>query len=818
MLRLKLLRDLWRSRGQISAIVLVVALGCTIFTASYLSYQNLRNSYAATESRVHLADLTVDASSVSDAQARQAAAIQGVAAAEAQLQMDLPITVAAGVDQEGRRGPVHAVGRLLSIPLGGQPQLNQLVIQAGQYPTQADQVLVERHFATYQSLHPGDSIQIDLPGGPTTLKVSGVAVSAEYLWVTRSRQDVFPSPAEFGVLFVPRPELTTLARAALSVMPPVSGTSPVDFQTAQLQLAADPQGGNRLLCALQPGANVADVKSKITSILGSATVLAITPRADLTGVQLLQLDVDGFRELAVAFPLLFLIVGGFIIAALLYRRVDSERPVIGTLLALGTRPATILLYYVAFAGCIGVLGAVLGTGIGIALADALTTDYAQELSIPFVTTSIDPLVIVVGIAIGIFAPLLAGVFPAQRAAGLAPATAMRPFMSGGNVGLSQPGAVARRLPFWLRVPMRNIRRHPWRSAATAFGVGAAILLIVTTGGMLDSTQRGIDLTFNQSQRFDLRVDVFQLESADQLRQRAGALNGVSTVETLISLPVQVRVPGGAQSYTTDLQGLPNPSPLLSPLDSSGNPLLPSAGRAVLSRSIASKLNVSVGDRLEVSLLPAGPTQTVTIGALSDDLLGNSVTLTSADAETLFGLKGKATTMLLRVAPDQRQQVKLALENSSNIAQVTDLPTLRAQLVTLMGLANLFLGVMLLFGVALAAAILFNTAILSIAERQREFATMRALGERMSGIVRLVTVEHVLIALVGLVVSFPIALFSLKLFLGLYSSDLFSLPFWISPRTSFVTILGVLLVLLVAQWPALRTIARTNLAEAVKLRE
>jgi len=85
-------------------------------------------------------------------------------------------------------------------------------------------------------------------------------------------------------------------------------------------------------------------------------------------------------------------------------------------------------------------------------------------------------------------------------------------------------------------------------------------------------------------------------------------------------------------------------------------------------------------------------------------------------------------------------------------------------------------------------------------------------------VRLMTLEHGLIASVGLVVGFPVALVCLRLFLGLSSSDLFTLPLWLSPRTIIATLLGVLLVLLAAQWPALRAVARANLAETAKLRE
>jgi putative ABC transport system permease protein len=121
-------------------------------------------------------------------------------------------------------------------------------------------------------------------------------------------------------------------------------------------------------------------------------------------------------------------------------------------------------------------------------------------------------------------------------------------------------------------------------------------------------------------------------------------------------------------------------------------------------------------------------------------------------------------------------------------------------------------------VVLAAAILFNTATLSVLERRRELATMRALGQPMRAVAWSVTVENGLITVLGLLLGLPLGLACLAGFLRLSSSDLFSLPFWVSPRTVAVAVLSILLVLLLAQWPALRAVAHMNLAEAAKARE
>jgi putative ABC transport system permease protein len=144
--------------------------------------------------------------------------------------------------------------------------------------------------------------------------------------------------------------------------------------------------------------------------------------------------------------------------------------------------------------------------------------------------------------------------------------------------------------------------------------------------------------------------------------------------------------------------------------------------------------------------------------------------------------------------------------------------MRRETDALMGLGWLMLGTMLAFSVVLAAAILFNTATLGVMERLRDIATLLALGRSMREIAWAITLEHALIATLGLELGIPLAVLATKVVLARYSNDLFALPFTMSPSTVGAAALGVVAILLLAQWPALRAASRTPLAQAVRSRE
>ena len=75
-----------------------------------------------------------------------------------------------------------------------------------------------------------------------------------------------------------------------------------------------------------------------------------------------------------------------------------------------------------------------------------------------------------------------------------------------------------------------------------------------------------------------------------------------------------------------------------------------------------------------------------------------------------------------------------------------------------------------------------------------------------------------LTLLGLALGVPLAVWVSKAMLNAFSSDLFSLPFVLSASTVAITLSSIFVLVLLAQWPALRRVARSNLADEVRVRE
>ncbi len=113
-----------------------------------------------------------------------------------------------------------------------------------------------------------------------------------------------------------------------------------------------------------------------------------------------------------------LVVGGIVIMNIMLMAVSERTREIGIRKALGAKRSDILAQFVVESATISLVGAALGIGLGITLAIIVR-------ALTFLPAAIAPWSVGVGVALGVSVGLVAGVYPATRAARLDPIQALR---------------------------------------------------------------------------------------------------------------------------------------------------------------------------------------------------------------------------------------------------------------------------------------------------------------------------------------------------------------------------------------------------------
>jgi ABC-type antimicrobial peptide transport system permease subunit len=129
--------------------------------------------------------------------------------------------------------------------------------------------------------------------------------------------------------------------------------------------------------------------------------------------------------------------------------------------------------------------------------------------------------------------------------------------------------------------------------------------------------------------------------------------------------------------------------------------------------------------------------------------------------------------------------------------------------------DVFAGVIILFAVAMALALIYNTVSIVFIERRKEVSVMMSLGSRMRRIAGMFTVENVMVALIALLPGLVGGYLFTSWMMESYSSEFFNAPAVITPLSYLISAVVVLVVVLLAEIPGLRRAAQVDLAETIR---
>jgi putative ABC transport system permease protein len=239
----------------------------------------------------------------------------------------------------------------------------------------------------------------------------------------------------------------------------------------------------------------------------------------------------------------------------------------------------------------------------------------------------------------------------------------------------------------------------------------------------------------------------------------------------------------------------------------------SEGNIVLTAALVDSLDLQIGDKVSVQTQFGDNDLIVT--DTSDELAGE-VAYASID-DLLSDLPTPIFNYLyVKADGDDLDEIKRALFHLPGAASVQLRSEAKGDWEQLVGLFYLFAGIMVTLALLMSFALLFNAMTVNVLERQRELATMRAIGARRSNLAGQLAMETTvtwLLALIpGIILGYLVAVQVGKSF----SSDLFQFTIVIAPITFVATAIGILVVMLAASYPAFRRVSRLNLAEATKI--
>ncbi len=785
MLDRKLLRDLWEMKGQSIAIAAVIAAGAAMFVTYLSNFDSLRRTRTLYYETARFADVFASLKRAPASVEPRIAAIPGVEAVAIRVVADVTL------DVPGMTDP--ATGRLISLPERGRPALNDLYLRRGRWidPGRPDEVLASEMFCEAHGLNPGDRVAAIINGRRRWLTIAGVALSPEYVFAIRPGE-LIPDKRRFGIFWMNRRALAS---------------------------AFDMEGGfNDVSLALAHGASEPEVISRLDRLIEPYGGRGSIPRSLQLSAWTLENELTQLQTFGFIMPLIFFGVAAFVLNVALTRALALQRPQIAALKALGYSNAELAWHYIKWGLAIAGAGALVGIAAGAWLGSGLIALYNEFYRFPILSYHLSAGVAVASLGISLAVAALGAQSAVRRAVRIPPAEAMRP----------EPPALYRRSVFErptrrfrptlvTRMILRNLERHPARTAVSILGIGFGVAVLFVGLAFIDVMDDLIEQQFVVTMRQDATVSFVEPRSA-RAAHAVEHLPGVMEMEPMRTVPARLRA--GHRSRTLAITGLPAEPQLNRVIDRRLGPLALPAEGLVLSKMLAAILDVAPGQSLQVEVLEGSrPVRDVPIVSLVDDTMGLQAYMQIDAVRRLMREGGVITGAAVTLDPASTDRFNAAVKTVPAIAGVAlrdaALQNFRETMAASMNM-QIFFNV--LFAAVIAFGVVYNSARVSLSERARELASLRVLGFTRAEISLILLGELAILTIAALPLGAFIGYVFGELIMTVFKNEVYRLSFTIAPATVAWSFLVVIVAALVSGLAVRRRLDRLDLVAVLKTRE
>lgn len=721
---------------------------------------------------------SVGAISVSDAQRLRD--IPGIAEVSARTKIDVR------AELEGSDEIITL--RLISFDPEEELRLNNFYLTAGFPPVLPSDIALNYMFIYANNMEAGDEITLIFQGRTFIFETTDSFLSPEYVYITRGATDFFPDHAAFGI-----------AKITEESMGNITGRHGI---------------ANDLIFTLYTGYEFDDVHLALQNALQPYGVISVTAREDQFSYIMLDMEVSSIRTISASLPLVFLLMAAVVLYLMMKRIIEQERTQIGTLKALGFSNADVVFHYVCYGIVVGLAGGISGFVFGVALSGVFLEMFLEFFLLPELIQPISPMYLVFALAVSLGTGISGAFMGAIGVTGLIPAEAMRP---------ESPKPVKRDILEKIKLlkliltsrgqmSLRGIARNPLRSGFVVLGVTFSFGLLCVFGSLEHLIDTMIYSQFVDQRLYSVRVTLTHPIAYNRAVEAARSVRHITNAEGLIEMPVLLT--SRQLTEGTLITGVPSNSELYRVFDTTrGTSYAPPTDGLILTNGLAIALNVGAGDVLYVESPFFDNGIYVPITRVIDQSMGSGAYMELTTLASLFNQPAIATAIIFNT--NNLPYVLNYFRNSRYTASIENIDTtLRKYYEMMEPYMGLFM-VLNVMGAAVAFAIIYNTATISLSERKREYATLRVLGLTTDEVCEIMRFEYWVLSVTGMIIGVPFATVLMVAVNGMVDATMFSMPTAL-PSVAYITgVLGCSAAIVLSNWSAKRKIAKFDMVEVLK---
>ena len=759
------------------AAIVVVSIAIMLFVGASISLNTLIDSKDTAYELNNFPDVYARLISISDNKISSLQNIDKIKSFEPRLVEELKVA------------NTNKTIRMISIT----KNIGKYVLVEGSAPREnAFEILIDEKFAEANNYKIGQDITVISNGVKKNMKICGTMFTAEGIYSIRDNSTIMPNYSIFSLAFT---------------------------DIASLQRLTGKNYYNEILFDLKDEVEFEDVKNDIKREIENYGLINLYPQDDQVSDTMIDGEIDEQKSLMIVMPIIFLSVAILVMGIMVKRIIEQQRMQIGILKSFGYSDFQVGFHYASYCLIIGLIGGIIGCVCGVGFGHIMLSMYKAFFNMEFINNHSQTQLFIMGIALSSTFSVAAGINAATKAVNIMPSEAMRQEAPKSGKKMFIEALPVFNMIFNSRGKMsvRNISRNKKRSFFIILGIALAFAISVLPWSLLNLMDSMIFDRYRYTEKYDIKIFLNGFTSKSGGENALNSMSKIQYKQGILEIPVTLEYQGVKED--TVAIGLQQDSRLYTVVDDDKNKVDIPSGMIVLSEKLAEKLKADVGDYISLKSPYSKYKEDkhyIKVGKIVKQSIGMNGYLDITYLSNILGYEDMCNSILLKVEDenyiyDLREKFQDLEKIVSIQSKLENMNQIRQRMETMYSMIYF----MAIIAAAMTFAIVYNTFVVVLLERQREISTLMVLGMKEKDVLSIISLEQNITSIIGVILGLPIA----KLFIIIMSktiiTDTFTMPTDMSLNSVLIALILLVISAVSAQLLASRKLNNIEIVDVLK---
>ncbi|HEX2945821.1 MAG TPA: ABC transporter permease [Clostridia bacterium] len=652
-------------------------------------------------------------------------------------------------------------------------------------------ILVDPSYARANGLKAGDELKV-LDG---SFKISGFMSLPNYIYILKNETDIINDPQTFGIAVIGKDDFDRFGKGYSFYSIKFDQSSDFDAPGNNSDAAGVNSPDINSANAANDNARIEARKVQFRDYLKAKGVIVTqwTDIGDNARVNYVKIKIQGISDVSRSMPVAILLLTCIMTGIVIWRMLQRESIIIGTLYAQGYRRKEIRRHYMMYPLTIAAAGGIIGTALGALTLGPMLTVMVSYFNIPVGSISFNAGYIAASLILPLFFLGVSGSFVLQKALRNTPVDLMKGMGEKNNVNFIERSLKLDRFKFATKFRIREQLRSLSRLAFLLIGVVMATMLLLLGFTAKSSMDNLMNFGFKDTYKFQHEYVFKALQGA---QPPAGA-------ERFSAASVNLK---SNKDASFELVGIEPGAKYILLKDKSGTSLNPD--QVIITRPLAEKLKAGPGDIIAVVGKTDSREYTVTIGSIAETFIGEFIFMPIEQLDKQMGLPagsymGLWSNTALDIPENQLFSARTVDDSVRDFSKSME-PIQAA------------VGIISFMSFIIGLIVIYVVTSLIIEENKGNISLMKVFGYRRKEVNSLILNSSSIMIVIGYIIGIPLVLTTMSMFFkSLTESVKLTLPVVISYPYIIIGFIVIWLTYEISKSLSKRKVNRISMAEALK---